>query len=79
VALQWVRNYLVYEGNPPDAEIAREFANLYSPKEQVSIFAIFKLMFFFNMLVNTLRRDRYADGAACSITPEASKNRKVKS
>lgn len=79
VALQWVRNYLVYEGNPPDAEIAREFENCYSLKEQVCIFAIFKLMFFFNMLVNTVRRERYTDGAACSIAPEAPEDRKAKS
>lgn len=79
VALQWVRNYLVYEGNPPDDAIAREFEKYYPLKEQVCIFAIFKLMLFFNMLVNTVRRDRYADGAACSITPEASDDRKAKS
>jgi len=78
VALQWVHNYLVYEGNPPDAEIAREFENYYSLKEQVCIFAIFKLMLFFNMLVNTVHRERHADGAACSIAPEASEDRKVK-
>ena len=71
VALQWVRNYLVFEGTFPnaelDAELDAEFENLYSPRERTCIFAIFKLMLFFNMLVNTLAGNRYAEGAACEI------------
>ena len=69
MALQWVRNYLVFEGTFPDAGLAAKFESLYSPKERTCIFAIFKLMFFFNMLVNTVIRDRYTEGAACEIAP----------
>jgi hypothetical protein len=53
-ALQWVRTYLAYEGDFPDPALPAEFERLYSPLERVSIFAVFKLMLFFNMLMNTL-------------------------
>ncbi|MEW6080131.1 MAG: hypothetical protein AB1724_20160 [Thermodesulfobacteriota bacterium] len=54
VALQWVRTYLVFAGNFPDPDLSAEFDRLYSPEERVSIFAVFKLMLFFNMLMNTV-------------------------
>lgn len=53
-ALQWVRTYLVFEGAFPDEKLAAEFERRYSPAERVDIFAVFKLMLFFNMLANTL-------------------------
>ena len=53
-ALQWVRQYLTYDGAVPDKDLAGEFERLYSAGERTGIFAVFKLMFFFNMLTNTL-------------------------
>ncbi len=69
MALRWIKNHLVYEGACPDPELAESLENLYSPRERVNIFAVFKLMLFFNMLVNTLTRPKYTAGAACSINP----------
>ena len=53
-ALQWVRQYLTYDGAVPDQALAGEFERLYSAAERTGIFAVFKLMFFFNMLANTV-------------------------
>ncbi len=74
VGLQWVRTYLVYEGDFPDPELAAEFERLFSPRAQVDIFAVFKLMFFANMLVNTVTRETFAEGAACTLPPAAGDN-----
>ncbi|MFP4040350.1 MAG: hypothetical protein ACLFS7_07400 [Desulfosudaceae bacterium] len=60
---------MVYEGACPDRELAARLESLYSPRERVNIFAVFKLMLFSNMLVNTLTRPKYTAGAACSINP----------
>lgn len=54
VALQWVRSYLVFEGAFPDKSLVEGFERLYQPRERALIFAVFKLMLFFNMLTNTL-------------------------
>lgn len=67
VALQWVRTYLECEGVFPDPELNREFEHLFSPQERTCVFSIFKLMLFFNMLANTVFRERYDEGAACVI------------
>lgn len=56
VALQWVKTYLLFEGAVPDPALAGEFENLYLPTERVEIFAVFKLMLLFNMLMNTVRK-----------------------
>ena len=53
-ALQWMRQYLTYDGAVPDQALAGEFERLYSAGERTAIFAVFKLMFFFNMLANTV-------------------------
>jgi hypothetical protein len=67
VALQWVRSYLVGDGQVPDPSLTDEFLNRYSDREQTCVFAVFKLMFFFNMLANTLLRKRFTEGEACAI------------
>jgi hypothetical protein len=59
-ALQWVRTYLVFEGAFPDENLTAAFARQYSPAERTDIFAVFKLMLFFNMLMNTLFGKRKA-------------------
>ncbi|MDY6830258.1 MAG: hypothetical protein SWC96_00185 [Thermodesulfobacteriota bacterium] len=56
VALQWVKTYLLYEGMIPDPALVAEFESLYPSSERVDIFAVFKLMLFFNMLANTVRK-----------------------
>lgn len=56
VALQWVKTYLLYEGAVPDFALAAEFESLFSDRDRVEIFAVFKLMLFFNMLMNTVRK-----------------------
>lgn len=56
VALQWVKSYLLYEGKMPAPVLAAEFESLYVSTRRVEIFAVFKLMLFFNMLMNTVRK-----------------------
>ena len=52
IALIWVRNYLLFEGNLPDKSVEDNFYKTYSLNEQKAIFATLKLMLFFNMLAN---------------------------
>lgn len=73
VALQWVCQYLAQEGAFPDQELPAAFDQYYTPAEQTCIFAVFKMMFFFNMLANTMLKDRYATGTACAINPDIDK------
>ena len=56
VALQWVKTYLLYEGAVPDSALAAEFEKLFTSRDRVEIFAVFKLMLFFNMLANTVKK-----------------------
>jgi len=56
VALQWVKTYLLYEGAMPDPVLNTDFEGLYASTERVDIFAVFKLMLFFNMLASTIRK-----------------------
>ena len=56
VALQWVKTYLLYEGAMPDPALDAEFESLFSDRNRAEIFAVFKLMLFFNMLANTVRK-----------------------
>ncbi len=65
--MRWIRDYIVFEGDFPNRESAREFEQMYSKKEQVCIFALIKMMLFSNMLGNTVIKDAYEDGAACRI------------
>jgi len=67
VAMQWIRNYIVFEGDISDRELVREFERIYSQKEQVRIFAVVKMMLFSNMLSNTIVKDVFEEGTACSI------------
>ena len=69
-ALQWVRHFLAYDGAVPDQALSGEFERLYSAGERTCIFAVFKLMFFFNMLANTVFKDKYATGTTCAIEPD---------
>jgi len=54
VALTWVRQYMLFEGDFPDPNIVSEFAHLFSSRERTDIVAAVKMIFFFNMLSNTL-------------------------
>jgi UPF0755 protein len=54
VALKWARQYLLYEGAFPDPERVSDFERLYSLREQTDILAAVKMMWFFNMLSNTV-------------------------
>ncbi|MCP4552644.1 MAG: hypothetical protein GY834_11505 [Bacteroidetes bacterium] len=76
IALQWLRTFLIFEGKFPDSQLNIEFEQLYSPREQVYIFSIFKTMFFFNVLATTFLKKRYKSGTACSIIPVDSGKKK---
>jgi len=52
VALNWVRTYVLFEGNFPDKSVDETFCRVYPLSEQKAIFATLKLMLFFNMLFN---------------------------
>jgi hypothetical protein len=67
VALQWIRNYILFEGDMPDSKLVGEFKRLYSKKEQVRIFALVKMMLFSNMLSNSLIKETFKEGAVCNI------------
>lgn len=56
IALQWARTYLLFEGTFPDKCIDDIFRTAYQPREQKDIFAIMKLMLFFNMIMNLFDR-----------------------
>ena len=67
IALQWLRTFLIFEGKFPDPQLNSEFEQLYSRREQVYIFSIFKGMFFFNVLATTFVKERYKPETACAI------------
>ncbi len=69
VALQWVCQYLTHEGTFPNKDLPAAFEQLYTTTEQTCVFAVFKLMFFFNMLANSVFKDQYETGTACAIEP----------
>lgn len=52
IALNWVRSYILFEGDFPDTSVDEAFCKAYPMREQKSIFATLKLMLFFNMLMN---------------------------
>ncbi len=56
IALTWVRHHILFEGEFPDPDLDETFKTLYSEKEQLRIIAVYKLMFFFNLLSNTFDR-----------------------
>ncbi len=74
MALDLVRQYLIHEGDFSDPDLVREFKTLFSRREQVDIMAAVKMMSFFNMLVNTIVREQYTEGAACAIKPASPDN-----
>ena len=55
-ALMWVRDYITFEGEFPEEQVVEEFEKLYTIKEQKRVVAVFKTMFFFNMLGNTINQ-----------------------
>ena len=58
VALMYARDYILFNGQPPDAEMVKEFEKLYSEKERADILAMIKMMDFSNRFNNTWDRRR---------------------
>jgi hypothetical protein len=56
IALNWVRTYVLHEGDFPDKSVDETFCRTYPPGEQKAIFATLKLMQFFNMLMNVFNK-----------------------
>ncbi len=54
--MNWVRTYVLYEGDFPDKSVDETFSRTYPPGEQKAIFATLKLMQFFNMLMNVFNK-----------------------
>ena len=67
VAMRWMRDYFLFEGDIPDRELVSEFERIYSPKERTKIFAVGKWILFANTLNNTIMEEVYEEGAACNI------------
>lgn len=55
-ALNWVRTYILFEGDFPDSSVDENFRRTYPPGDQKAIFATLKLMLFFNMVFNMFSR-----------------------
>jgi len=62
VALMYARDYILFNGQPPDPEIAREFQDHYNEKERGDILAMIKMMDFSNRFNNTWDRERVKSG-----------------
>ena len=54
--MNWVRSYVLYEGEFPDGTVDAAFRAVCTPKEQKAVFATLKCMLFFNMLFNVFDR-----------------------
>ena len=54
--MNWVRTYVLFEGDFPDKGVDEAFRNAYDLRERKAIFAAVKLMLFFNMLMNVFDR-----------------------
>ncbi|HPI93484.1 MAG TPA: hypothetical protein PLT09_10070 [Deltaproteobacteria bacterium] len=55
-ALNWVRTYILYEGDFPDSSVDEKFRSAYPLGDQKAIYATLKLMLFFNMMCNMFNR-----------------------
>lgn len=54
--MNWVRAYVLYEGEFPDRAVDMAFRTTCPVREQKAVFATLKLMLFFNMLLNVFDR-----------------------
>lgn len=50
--MNWVRTYILFEGDFPDKGVNEDFCRAYPMSERKAVFATLKLMLFFNMLMN---------------------------
>jgi hypothetical protein len=54
VALSWARDWTIFDGSSPDAELTAEFESLYTEEQRRDIVAVLTVMSFSNHVINTM-------------------------